>query len=184
MHRIEHNCHIRNGDEDERDRLHSNAAAKKSNDRDRDIELLFDRNAPERIDGIRGNPSVPTDPPVAGKQGEGSPRARIFRASPGNKLREHDQTIEDQKVQRPDAQDAPHIKGLELDRPSLVAFPEEQFRDEKCAQQEEDRYAQVPKKTDVVEPIMLRRIDRNKVHPMDDKHDHEGDEAEHVKFGG
>jgi hypothetical protein len=30
---------------------------------------------------------------------------------------------------------------------------------------------------------MLRRIDRNKVHSMDDKHDHEGDEAEHVKFG-
>ena len=66
---------------------------------------------------------MPTDPPVAGKQGEGSPRARIFRASPGNKLREHDQTIEDQEVQRPDAQDATHIKGLELDSPSLVGFP-------------------------------------------------------------
>ena len=121
-------------------------------------------------------------PPVAGKKGEGEPRGRIFGARPRDKLLQQDQAEEDQEIQGPDAQNAAHIEGLELDGAGFVALPEEQFRDEECAEQEEDGDAQVAEKADVVEPIMLRRIDRNKVHPMDDKHDHEGNEAEYIQF--
>ena len=122
------------------------------------------------------------DPPVAGKKGEGEPRSGIFGAGPGDKLGENDQTEEDQEVQGPDAQDTAHIEGLQLDGAHLVALPEEQFRDEEGAEQEEYGHSQVAQKKDVVKPIMLPRVNRDKVHPMDDEDDHEGNEAKYIEF--
>jgi hypothetical protein len=65
------------------------------------------------------------DPPIAGKKGEGEPRGRIFGAGPGNKLCEDDQAEEDQEVEGPNAQDAAHIEGLELDGAGFVALAKE-----------------------------------------------------------
>lgn len=125
---------------------------------------------------------MPTDPPVAGEKSEGNPRGRIFGSGLAEKLLQQDQPEEDQKIQRPYAQNAPHIEGLELDPASLVVLSEEQLRDEEGTEQKEDGDAQVAEETDFIEPIVLRGIDRNVVHSMHDEDHRESDETEYNQF--
>ena len=58
---------------------------------DGDVELLFDGDTPEGIDGISGNPAVKTYPPVAGKEAEGKPGEGILGADIGDKTLQQDQ---------------------------------------------------------------------------------------------
>jgi hypothetical protein len=64
----------------------------------------------------------------------------------------------------------------------FVAPSKEKFGDEECAKQEENRNAQIAEQADIVEPVVRRWVDRNKVHPMDDKNNHEGNESENIEF--
>lgn len=182
MHSVEDDRHIRDGDQGEGDCLHAKAAAEKRNERDGYVELLFDRDAPEGIDGIGGNPTVETNPPIAGKEGEGEPREWILGTGVGEEPLQQDQAVEDQEVQGPNAQDAAYIEGFDLDFTGFVAFAEEQLGDEEGAEQEENGDAEVAEKADVIEPIVLRLVNGNEVHPMDDENHQEGDETEHVEF--
>ena len=59
----------------------------------------------------------------------------------------------------------------------FIALAEEQFGDEEGAEQEENRHAKVAEKTNVIEPIVLRPVNGNEVHPMDNENDHEGNET-------
>jgi hypothetical protein len=63
------------------------------------------------------------------------------------------------------------VAGFDLDLSGFIALAKKQFGDEEGAEQKENRYAEVAEKADVVKPIVLRRVNGNEIHPMDDEND-------------
>jgi hypothetical protein len=56
-----------------------------------------------------------------------------------------------------------------VNRSKAIIFSHQQFGDEECAEQKKDRNAEVAEKADVVEPVVLRPMDRHVIHAMHGK---------------
>ena len=57
-------------------------------DKNGDVELLLDGDAPKRIDRVGGNPTEPADVPVTSEKGEGKPGPGIPGTSAAYKMPE------------------------------------------------------------------------------------------------
>lgn len=106
------------------------------------------------------------DVPVAGKESEGQPRPGIGSTGIGDEMVEKNEAIEDRKVERPDSQNAAHVKRSNVDPSKAISLAHQQFSDQECAEQKEDRHAKVTEETDVIKPEMPCRINGQMIQAM------------------
>ena len=108
--------------------------------RPRDVELLFDGDAPQRKNHRRRE-SVKDDEPVPCQKREPHPGAQGDVLARNNPLQNHCER-EKRKVQRPDAQNASYVERAHIERTDQVFFAEQEFGDQVRAENEEQAYAE------------------------------------------
>jgi hypothetical protein len=69
-----------------------------------------------------------------------------------------------------------------MNRSQAVILAHEQLGDEECTEQKEDGYTEVAKKTNVVEPEMPCRIDRQVIHAMHREDAEKREKAQNVQL--
>jgi hypothetical protein len=132
-------------------------AAEESDDGwDHEVELLFDGEAPERTDEAE-QPSVPDDEEVSREEheiGQGSGGERDLREERIKQISKSD----GEKIERPDAKDAPKREESDVNLTRGFAFAEKKFGDEIGAENEEEKDSGAPHAEEQGQITVLRIV--------------------------
>ena len=172
-----------NGDHDQ-NRSHQAQAVSRDSRQDqgpREVELLLDRDAPQRVERGR-HPWPGGHAPIPGEQRGRDQQAR--RHPDEQRVRE-----EHAKVQRPDPKDAPKPERRHVDPAASIGFAEQQRGDEVAAQDEEHVDAEAAGKQHAALPPLgvipvneAGRMMRHRLRGVREEHHEEGAEAEPVEL--
>ena len=123
------------------------------------------------------DPAVMNDVPVACEEGEGQPGERITCPNPGNEMVQQRQSEKRNKIERPYSEDAVYIERFDVNSAGSLSLAKQQLRDQKRAEQKENRDTERADIAYPKEPWMVDRIGGHVVHAVETEHAQEGEET-------